>query len=280
MEDKMTFNNACDGVFNSIDVHFTSDCDNRCDFCIDKKSLNITDIDIGKMANKIKKYGRDKTIIILGGEPFLYPKKLYQFICMIKPYVKEIFVTTSLPTINLIHEDYCRILKIVDGLNISLHSVEWKLNNKILNAKSNYDRISYIQKLLLDYSGKIRINLNLTKQGINNKKELFYSLGTLEDMGVKNIKINELQNDEKNYISFEKIMKVKLKSPYAYGCQQNIDIVKGVNVILKRSCFVVEKSLKASFIDFFKIIYKAFFYKSNGFFKVLYESGELKNNWR
>lgn len=29
--------NCCDGIYNSIDVHFTKVCDNNCGFCIDKK---------------------------------------------------------------------------------------------------------------------------------------------------------------------------------------------------------------------------------------------------
>lgn len=29
--------NCCDGIYNSIDVHFTKACDNNCGFCIDKK---------------------------------------------------------------------------------------------------------------------------------------------------------------------------------------------------------------------------------------------------
>lgn len=29
--------NCCDGIYNSIDVHFTRLCDNNCGFCIDKQ---------------------------------------------------------------------------------------------------------------------------------------------------------------------------------------------------------------------------------------------------
>ena len=29
--------NSCDGIYNSFDVHFTSECDNRCPHCIDAK---------------------------------------------------------------------------------------------------------------------------------------------------------------------------------------------------------------------------------------------------
>jgi hypothetical protein len=30
-------NNCCDGIYNSLDVHFTGLCDNKCTHCIDMR---------------------------------------------------------------------------------------------------------------------------------------------------------------------------------------------------------------------------------------------------
>ena len=33
--------NCCDGIYNSLDVHFTSACDNKCKHCIDLEYAGI-----------------------------------------------------------------------------------------------------------------------------------------------------------------------------------------------------------------------------------------------
>ena len=71
----MMLKNCCDGIYNSIDVHFTSACDNKCSYCIDTHydGLKINKPDVVAIAGTIIK-NQDKfdDVLFLGGEPCLY----------------------------------------------------------------------------------------------------------------------------------------------------------------------------------------------------------------
>ena len=52
-------------------------------------------------------------------------------------------------------------------------------------------------------------------------------------------------------------------------------------VLLKRSCFMCEETLKASFLDGIKVLYKKLTNgKSDNNYGVVYENGFLNKGWR
>lgn len=51
-----------------------------------------------------------------------------------------------------------------------------------------------------------------------------------------------------------------------------------MKITVKRSCFLTEPSLRASWSDLFKMII-SYFRKPTNKFRVMYENGEVKNNW-
>ncbi len=71
--------NCCDGIYNSLDVHFTSACDNRCAHCVDAcfKGLGINRPDVPAIVKTIidNQSGVDG-VLFLGGEPCLYLDEL------------------------------------------------------------------------------------------------------------------------------------------------------------------------------------------------------------
>lgn len=281
--------NSCDGIYeDSLDVRFTKKCDNSCNFCIEKKGINALEENIDKMIISTLK-SKKNTILILGGEPFLNIKNLKQYIKGIKDYVKEIYITTSLPnTINLLDKDVCFILDNITCLNVSIQHCDYNQNNLILKSKSNHNRIEQLKNIANVYGYKIRVNLNLVKNNIDNKEKLTEALELFSSFKIKEIKINELQNvNEELYVDYEIITENKMLSPFVFGCQTDITEhwIKNKNItskiLLKRACFYVkpEKFQKASFLDFLKVLIKKFFNNKNNLQKVLYENGNLENNW-
>ena len=77
-------------------------------------------------------------------------------------------------------------------------------------------------------------------------------------------------------------MNIKMKSPYAHGCQsESFEWYPNVWVIIKRSCFITDESLSATFIDLLKVLIRKLFKISTGNrFSVLYEDGSLYNKWQ
>jgi molybdenum cofactor biosynthesis enzyme MoaA len=271
------FNNTCDGYYNAMDVHFTSVCYNNCNFCIDKMYDKINyKTNIEKMINSVKKE-KPEIMLILGGEPFILARELLEFVNSIRKCVKELYITTTLPIVFMINEKLANsIIDKIDGLNISIQSIDWEENNKILNAKYIYNRIKIMEKLIKKYPEKIRINLNLVKEGIDTKEKLDKTLDYLNKIGCKKVKINELQHTHKNYISYEKIMNLQWESAYAHGCQTFLKY-KNIELLIKRACFITEWSNKATWKDIIKLIIQ--FFKKRKKYHVLWEDGKITNNW-
>ena len=228
-----------------------------------------------------------QSILILGGEPLLMLDKVIEFVTAIRPYKKEIYVTTSLPrTLVKQPEQLLHLVGMLDGLNVSFQHHDWQRNNEILSASNKYNRVEFLGELLAheDFARKVRVSVNLVKGGVDNAKDLNAFLDLFQQMGCRHVKVNELQSSSDKYVSFENIMNVKLPSPFAHGCQTDEPLRDGMRVTLKRSCFIVEETLTASPADLMKITVRSISnFTSRGGAQtrngVMYENGSLETGW-
>jgi organic radical activating enzyme len=279
--------NCCDGIYNSFDVHFTSLCDNKCSHCIDLKynGLNIKKPDIKAITKTIieNKEGYDD-VLFLGGEPCLYLKDLVDCIRIIKEKTNlNVFVTTAVPKI--CQEEpfiFQNLLFLVDGINLSVQHHKEDVADDVRKTKSKYDRQSFYKSLM--YKDKIRINLNIVKPYLYTKEDITNCLNHYDRMGFNEIKLSEIQHSKEYFVSFEKTFGIKLKSPYYGGCQKYLEmdkIIPGFKtpVLLKRSCFMCEDTLKASLMDGVKVAYKMLTPKINAKYGVVYGNGFLNKGW-
>lgn len=287
--------NSCDGIYESLDIRFTKACDNNCSFCIEKSGISsLGKTDVAALAKSVFDSGF-KNILIVGGEPLLDLQKLYQFVHLVRSYtnVEKIYITSSLPisvdtnldTKNLLID----IIGLIDGLNVSLQHYDPRINNVVLHASSKHNRLATLSMLTHinpEVRDKIRVNLNLVQGYIDNKIEVLKAIRLLSnEYHVKTIKLNELQNSDK-YVSFENIFPdCKLLSPYAHGCQTDIthyfsslSLMQDIQILLKRSCFLVEPSKTATFSDLVKVVGKRIKNEKHKF-GVLYENGKLESHW-
>ena len=102
-------------------------------------------------------------------------------------------------------------------------------------------------------------------------------------MGFTDIKLSEIQHGKEYFVRFEDIFGITLKSPFSHGCQTVVDMTPWIpdwngRLLLKRSCFMCEETLKASFGDLIKSVCK-FFIKSDNKYAVIYENGLLNKGW-
>lgn len=281
--------NCCDGVYNSFDVHFTSACDNKCAHCIDLKYAGIGQ-------NKPNVNAIVKTIIescdgyddvlFLGGEPCIYLSELVDSVKQIKDKTHlKVYVTTSVPKVcfdntNLFYE----LIELVDGINLSVQHYDENVADEIRKVPSKYDRQAFYRSL--PHKEKIRINLNIVKPFLYEKEDVTRCLKHYDVMGFNEIKLSEIQHGKEYFISFEGIFGIKMKSPFYHGCQSHIDMSKIIPgfktpLLLKRSCFMCEETLKASLMDGIKVLYKSYIdTNSRNKYGVIYEDGTISNGWR
>ena len=278
--------NCCDGVYNSYDVHFTSACDNKCAHCIDVcfNGFGIIKPDIDAIAKTIinNSNGLDD-VLFLGGEPCLYLDELLECVKTIKDKTKlKVYVTTSVPKICYDKKEvFYELIAILDGINLSVQHYKEDIADRIRKTKSQYDRQSFYG--LLPNKEKIRININVVKPFLYIKEDISSCLRHYDSMGFNSIKLSEIQHGKEVYVSFADTFGLKMKSAYSYGCQSWLDmdnILQGFKtpVLLKRSCFICEDSLKASLQDGIKVIAKLVNSSKNKY-GVVYEDGRLTKGW-
>jgi molybdenum cofactor biosynthesis enzyme MoaA len=269
--------NSCDGLYDSLDIRFTKSCDNSCSFCIEKDGIgSFGQTDVSKLIQGTLISGI-KSVLILGGEPFLLPEKLLEYVKGVRNYANSIYITTSLPFTFVSKQNVCNeIIELIDGLNVSVHSINSERNNEIFNASSSHYRLELLCSLNSRFSHKIRTSINLVKGGIDSSKKLNDAISFLEQIGCKRIKLNELQHSYL-YVSYEKITGNRMKNPFSNGCQTIIRNDR-IKITLKRSCFITEKSNKASISDLVKVLVNKFTATKNTF-KVMYENGSFASHW-
>lgn len=278
--------NCCDGMYNSFDVHFTSACDNKCKHCIDGKyeGLKINKPDVNAIVDTIVRNqdGLDD-ILFLGGEPCLYLDELLDCVKKLREKTSlKLFVTTSVPkTCYDNREKFVELIEMLDGINISAQHWDERVADMIRCTESKYDRQAFYNSL--PHKEKIRINLNIVKPFLYTKEDITKCLRHYDRMGFNAIKLSEIQHGTDVFVSFEDTFGIKLKSPYANGCQTYLDmneILDGFKtpVLLKRSCFMCEETLKASIDDGIKVLSK-FVMKPNNKYGIVYEDGRLAKGW-
>lgn len=280
--------NCCDGIYNSIDVHFTKACDNDCGYCIDKKynGMGYDKPNIKAITDKIIEISnRFDDVLFLGGEPCLYLEELIECVEILRRETKlKIYVTTSVPKICFDNKErFEYLISILDGINLSVQHHNSDIADDIRRTKSKYDRNSFYDSLKNKH--KIRINLNLVKPHLYTKEQLIDCLCFFDKMGFNSIKLSEIQHGKDFFVSFEKMFNIKMGSPYYYGCQTYInlsDYITGFKTkfLLKRSCFACEETLKASLMDGIKVFYKTYINnKKTNNYCVIYNNGEVTNGW-
>jgi organic radical activating enzyme len=278
--------NCCDGLYNSIDVHFTSACDNKCAHCIDThfQGLGISKPDVQKIAATIISHqdGMDD-VLFLGGEPCLYLDALLECVRILKQETKlKLYVTTSVPRECFDKRaTFEELINELDGINLSVQHYYELAADAIRQTNSTYNRQEFYNRL--PYKNKIRINLNLVKPWLDTRSEIVTCLLHYDTMGFNSIKISEIQHGESVYVSFEKLFDIPMKSAYAHGCQTYLnmdDILPGFKtpVLLKRSCFLCEDSLECTLSDGVKAIAKLIKPSHNNY-GVVYEDGTFTRGW-
>lgn len=286
----ISFKNQCDFPSNRLDVRFTKVCDNACPFCVERGGIHtLSQLEIDKMVENTIKTNPDN-VGILGGEPMLWPKKVYDYVSRVYDKVPEIYITTSLP-ISVEKEWDTWVTKAFDlltGINVSIQAHNWEDHNKILHASSNHNRFTILQKIAKHYPDKLRVCINFYKGGIDTAEKLESLLELLVSWGVKSVKLNEIQWDESGYVSFAQMYNMKMKSAYAFGCYKELKEhhlnkkFPSLKIMLHRSCCWSQSAIEPTWFDGLKDIIKYLKYRLFGHkrFNVLYENGELSWGWR
>lgn len=286
----ISFNCECDNPTSRLDVRFTPACDNACPFCVEQNGRAPQPMASPQQMAEQTIAANPESVGILGGEPLLHPKRVLEYIKLIRPHIPKIYITTSLPFTILGNRDTVnQIIDLVDGFNVSLLAPTSTKHNELLRAKSRHDRFTLLKDLAAQAPHKFRACINLYKGGIDTFFKLDAMLYIASECGITQIKINEIQWDDQGYISYKKLMgelTPRMAPAYATGCYKELhpqDHLRQrwpkLNIKLHRSCWKTTKAIKPTFRDILKDIIRIFFPPARKPFRVLYEDAKLCNGW-
>lgn len=269
MEPHLRPKNFCDGKNAGLDfgvrpgemmsVRITAFCSERCGFCIASEDMKTKlPANVERIIQQVRAR-KPKSLNTIGGEPFLFLERCIQLNDGVADIVSDNWYTTSLPKTLVTQWDLFE--KFMENpivkLMISIQDMDWENNNRLMESRNNFDRIEVLEKILYKWGDRVQVNLNLIKGGVDSYEKLMGALMHLESIGAKRVRLNELQKAPEYYVNFESISGVELESPYAHGCKTNLDdFYPGLSIQLKRSCFMVEKSLGASVEDVEKLEFR------------------------
>ena len=162
--------NFCGGNFQDwLDVMLTPKCNGKCSFCIEKTGFKPTEsVNWAVLGDAIIKANKTN-ILLLGGEPTLYPA-LPELIIFLKQMKKNITITTNGG--KLMNEDFLRYLQGVSAVNISIHHYELSTNREITGIPLTTYGLQTAVNKLHSMGAKVRINCNCISGYIDSEVQI------------------------------------------------------------------------------------------------------------
>lgn len=174
----------------------TSDCNYNCYFChlegINRKNIDYTKLlnseDYGFLFNVFRDNYNNSNITITGGEPLLR-KDILDIVKNLKKNLANIIIVTNGSLLDRFQEEF---YKYIDRINISLHSTNPEVYNKV-TVLGNLDKLmDNIFELRQKNSGiELRLNValvdnvNFSEKEVNNMVEL----ATKHNLSIKFIEL-------------------------------------------------------------------------------------------
>ena len=256
--------NPCSGKYGKcLDFKLTNSCNNKCPFCIEEGGFSPETIlkpeDFADIINK-----QDiKTLLILGGEPLLYPD-LVRLLSLLRSDINVVLTTNG----SLLTPRKAEILSpYIKAINISIHHADLKMHDKLTNGVLNY---STLQDSIKTFGpNKVRINCNLVKGYVDSISQVNLMYALARSLKVKKIRFAELQYFPDLFVDAKTIFTTTPEEPFEGGCENKI-IEPGLNVTLRVTCGIVNP--KKPCVTDPK--------NKRACTKVLYSNGELSEGWK
>lgn len=263
--------NSCAGGYgNCLDVKITNTCNGSCEFCIEHGGYAPKATDVKKLAFQTIQSDADN-ILILGGEPTLYPD-LKEYLALIRPWKKKIYMTTNgsqfKPPFSLVYD----IAPYLDGINLSIHHYSERVNDAVYKTcHVCFDELRQAIEIFHEAGVSVRINTTLTRGKLDNKSDIDCMVAFARDyLHADEIRFSELQNCETLWVDAAKLFSDLPDNPFEQGCEQVIKEYTGILVRVKMTCGRVNR-LKAPVMEAP--------IRTGGRTEVLYANGEKTKGW-
>lgn len=222
-------NNFCGGNYQDwMEVMLTAECNGKCSWCIEKEGFHPRWHIGGKELARIINDDPRPNVLLLGGEPTLYNdlEELNQYL-----QNKNLYITTNgSHLLNIFN------MKLLKGVNISIHHYDLERNTKITGCRlvNSLQLIAPLKKKGI----QIRFNCNLIKGEIDSKEAILQYIEFAKQYHVDSVRFAELKNVDHEFVDLAEIMDHEYglnDDPYIHGCNQDV-IINGMHVNFRQMC--------------------------------------------
>ena len=234
--------NSCMGAFkDTLDIKLTDACNGNCGFCVENGGKLSNSVPVKTLIEKVKTIN-PKSVLVLGGEPFIYPH-LVEFIEGISG--REIFLTTN--GSGLKNKDIVeKIAPHLKAINISLMHFSMDKHFELTNVRLNPTEIKESIEILHKSNVSVRINSILLPNYLDNFDDCSSMIEFSKYLGADDIRFSEVQEQPDMFIDSKNIFSGLNKNPFVDGCEQKLDF-KGINVYVKQVCGFVNSKKNDNF---------------------------------
>jgi len=272
MQNQVHQNNPCNGRYGkSLDVKITNDCNCSCDFCIEKGGYRPRQTPVEKLiqvTNALRDY---QTVLILGGEPFLYGD-LARYLEGIDK--EQVYITTSGYAFDW--HPLERIANRLTGINISIHHYMEAVNANLFHRRIPFAAIKEAIDIFMAAGVSVRINTNLVKGVLRAPENINCMIQFARDMGADEIRFAELQHCKELFVSAQDVAPDLFghlpDDPFCGGCEHLIKDATETDpfkIWVRQACGLVNSNRPAP----------ASPVRKGSETKVLYPDGTVYDSW-
>lgn len=264
--------NFCGGNFQDwLEVMLTDKCNGKCSWCIEKGGYRPKHhAHWTELAFRTVESGQTN-IILLGGEPTLYPdlEKLIKVLCLCK---KKVYITTNGSRLGCQNGSYFAsdTLFGIQGVNISIHDSNLKKNKAITGINIEELFLQFSIRELQKWNATARLNCNLIQGHIDCECAIDKYIEFAKHLGVDSVRFAELKQDPDNFVNLHDIYGDKYginNEPFGLGCNTDVEM-NGMPVNFRQMCGLQTNKREAP-IDPQQLAKT-----------VLYYDGEFYNGWQ
>jgi organic radical activating enzyme len=226
--------NFCGGNFQDwLEVNLLEKCNGLCSWCVEKTGYHPKKhVPWWSIAHKALSSGR-KNIILLGGEPTLYPK-LRELVLALSLARRNVWITTNG---SMLSPEFIKANLVgVTGVNISIHDFDLEQNRKIVGVDLTLlpETTSALHALGIN----IRFNCNCIANHVDTEEKINQYIVWAKGIGADKIRFAELKDDEGSFVDLAKTLDYKYglsDDPFICGCNSDA-VIHGLPVNFRQMC--------------------------------------------
>ena len=194
--------NFCGGNFQDwLEVYLYPNCNGRCKWCIDKHGYRPKDFATPYEICQAALESGAKNVILLGGEPTLYPH-LQELIDNLTGAADiNVFITTNGSTLDesFINENLAGLT----GINISIHDYLLTQNAEITGIKLYDNQLitSILDLKNLNPNISVRFNCNIISGHVDRRSRINAYIRFAKTMGADSVRFAELKGENGEFVS-------------------------------------------------------------------------------